>query len=296
MVQITDLYTYDQMVEDMIAFEQAYPELVELEIVGYSEWGTQIPVMRIGNADAQHHVLLHGSIHAREYFTTWLLMAMVDYWLDRDLESYGDVCYHIIPMVNPDGVSIAQSGVLPEELLWIYRSDVQNGYTSDDLTTYAQNWKANGQGVDLNRNYPTNWMQEDARSQPSSERYRGSEPFSAAETKALRDYTRKYPFAATVSYHTTGSVIYYEYGWKQPVNSLSKSLAKALSELTGYYVLGYNDAEPTGYKDWVIDSLDIPSVTMEIGSGAMPLDDRELYALFARNCDTLAVIAQFVCG
>lgn len=293
-VRVTDIYTYDEMMEDLIAFEQAYPAQVELEIVGYSEWGTQIPVLRIGNEDAQHHVLLHGSIHAREYYTTWLLMAMVDYWLDRDLESYGDICYHIIPMVNPDGVSIAQSGVLPEELMEIYRSDVKNGYTTDDLTEYARNWKANGLGVDLNRNFSTNWQQEDARSSPSSERYRGTEPFSAAEAKLLRDYTQKYPFAATVSYHATGSVIYYEYGWKQPVNSLSKSLAKELSELTGYYTLGHNDAEPTGYKDWAIDSLGIPSVTMEIGSGAMPLDERELHTLFARNCDTLRVIAQWL--
>lgn len=293
-VPIDEMYTYDDMMRDLIAFEQRYPGQVKLEIAGYSEWGTQIPVMLIGNENAKHHVLLHGSIHAREYFTTWLLMAMADYWLDRDLASYGDVCYHIIPMVNPDGVSIAQSGVLPEELMYIYQSDLKKGYTTDDVTTYARNWKANGQGVDLNRNYPTNWMQEDARSKPSSERYRGAEPFSAAESKALRDYTQKYPFAATISYHTTGSLIYYEYGYKQPVNSRSEALAQAVSDLTGYPMFGYNDAEPTGYKDWAIDALRIPSITVEIGSGSMPLEGRELYALFARNYHTFAIIAQWI--
>ena len=293
-VRLTDTYTYDEMIEDLIAFEQAYPDQVRLEIIGHSEWGTQIPVMRIGSENARRHVLLHGSIHGREHFTTWTLMAMVDYWLDRDLASYGDVCYHIIPMVNPDGVSIAQSGVLPEALMEVYRADRQKGNTTASVTEYARQWKANGLGVDLNRNFPAGWETIDDRTGPSSEKYRGETPFSASETQALRDYTKRYNFAVTVSYHCTGSVVYYGYGNNKAVNNKSEALAYEMYKLTGYYMMPSTGVDAAGYKDWAIDSMKIPSVTVEIGGGTSPVAEREIFSIFVRTCDILPLLAKWV--
>lgn len=293
-VELTGTYTYEQMMEDLVTFHQNHPELVELEVVGYSELGNQIPVLRMGNPDAQYHVLIQGAIHGREHMTAWLVMALADYWLDQDLASYGDVCYHLIPMINPDGVIISQTGRLTAEQLQIYYMDRSKGYTYFGQQEYAALWKANGLGVDLNRNFPSGWDEITDRSDPSSRNYKGTEPFSAAETRAVRDYTLAYDFDATISYHAMGCVIYYDYGNKQPVNRLSADLAYKMVNVTGYYMIPSGGNSHAGFKDWAIDELGIPSLTIEIGCEDAPLAERELYSTFVRNRDVLPAIAKWL--
>lgn len=122
---------------------------------------------------------------------------MADYWLDHGILNYGDICFHIIPMTNPDGVAISQTGELTESQQEIYQSDRQHYSASSDQAEYTARWKANGEGVDLNRNFPAGWEEIDGRSRPSSHLYEGDAPFSAAETAALRDYTLRYDFDVT---------------------------------------------------------------------------------------------------
>lgn len=289
-----DNYSYTQMCSDIAALQASYPELVTTAVIGSSELGADIPVLRIGSLNAKYHILLHGAIHGREHMTAWLLMAMADYWLDHDILSYGDVCYHIIPMINPDGVAVSQSGALDQSQQEIYRTDTRQGYTTADESAYASLWKANGLGVDLNRNFPTGWETIDDRSAPSAQRYQGDAPFSAAEACALRDYTLRYAFDATVSYHASGSVIYYEYGQRQPVNTLSESLGHAVETVTGYPLEGSGGVDGAGYKDWAIDTLGIPSLTVEIGCQDAPLALREIYSIFVRNYRVLPTIARWL--
>lgn len=210
-VAFTEVYTYEQMLQDLQTLAERFPEFAVLDTIGQSELGREIPVLRIGDPDAQYHVLLQGAIHGREHMTAWLLSAMADYWLNRDLVNCDDVCWHIIPMTNPDGVTISQTGELNEIQSNICKADILAGHATD-LTNYAAQWKANGLGVDINRNFPAGWDTVDSREEPSSQQYRGTEPFSSAEARALRDYTLAYSFDATISYHAHGSVIYWEYG------------------------------------------------------------------------------------
>lgn len=290
----TDTYPYEQLLADLEALQSAYPRVVTVESIGTSEQGRDIPVLRIGDPDARYQVLLQGAIHGREHMTAWLLMAMADYWLDHGLLSYGDVCYHIIPMSNPDGVAISQSGSLEGARKEIYQRERETGVTSLGEGAYAALWKANAQGVDINRNFSAGWEDAQGRMEPSSQQYRGVAPFSSAEAAALRDYTLRYPFNATVSYHASGSVIYWEYGEKQPVNNLSMLLAQEVNAVTGYGLEGSEGVEGAGYKDWVIEDLEIPSVTIEIGCQDAPLAQRELYSIFARNYRVLPTIARWV--
>lgn len=226
--------------------------------------------------------------------TAWLLMALADYWLSHDILSYGDVCYHIIPMSNPDSVVISQTGVLNDTQREIYLNDKQLGYTSLEEADYARLWKANALGVDLNRNFPAGWEHINRRTGPSSQQYRGETPFCASEAAALRDYTLRYAFDTTISYHASGSLIYYEYGSKQAVNDRSFSLAKALQKITGYAPEGSSSVDGAGYKDWAIDALEIPSLTVEIGCGDAPLAERELFSIFVRNYRILPEIARWL--
>lgn len=290
----TNVYCHEQMLSDMDTLRAAYPDVVTTAVIGTSELGRDIPVLRIGNVEAKYHVLLQGAIHGREHLTAWLLMAMADYWLDHGILGYGDVCYHIIPMSNPDGVVISQTGTLTDTQRQIYRSDTQSGYTAADEAEYATLWKANGLGVDINRNFPAGWELIDDRTGPSAQRYQGDAPFSAAEACALRDYTLRYDFDATISYHATGSLIYCEYGEKQPVNEESVLLGNAVKEISGYDLERSNSVDGAGYKDWVIEELEIPSLTVEVGCQDAALAEREIYSIFVRNYRVLPAVARWL--
>lgn len=290
----TNAYSYEKMLSDLETLENRYPDVVTVASIGTSELGRDIPVIRIGDLNARYHVLLQGAIHGREHLTAWLLTAMADYWLDYGIGDYGDVCYHIIPMTNPDGVVISQTGTLTEAQHQIYLSDQKNGYTSESESAYAEMWKANGEGVDINRNFPAGWEYLDGRAGPSSQQYPGTTPFSCSEAAALRDYTLRYAFDVTISYHASGSLIYYAYGDKEPVNSESKSLAEAFKEVTGYALGDSSGVDGAGYKDWVMDKLQIPSLTIEIGCGDAPLAEREIYSAFVRNCRVLPAVARWL--
>jgi g-D-glutamyl-meso-diaminopimelate peptidase len=99
---------------------------------------------------------------------------------------------------------------------------------------------------------------------------------------------------ATISYHSTGSIIYYEYGNKKGVNAASKSLGQSVLAVTGYPLIGQGGLDAGGYKDWCMDVLEIPSLTIEIGVNGAPVPEREIYSLFVRNLRVMPAIARWV--
>ena len=297
-VPLTDRYSYEQMLLNMDAMVREYPQLLERDSIGTSELGRDIPVLRIGKTDAAHHVLLQGAIHGREHMTSWVLMAMVDYWLQKGMEPLVEnTCYHIIPMVNPDGVVLSQTATLPEEAWQVYYADAAQGFAGQSVAEYAACWKANALGIDLNRNFPAQWDGISVhRTSPSSELFQGYEPFSAAESRALRDYTLKWEWDATVSYHSAGSLIFSEFGTREPVNTDSGSLARAVAAVSGYTVSSSIGMTGGGYKDWVMEELGIPSLTLEIGCEGAVLEYRELFSTFSRNCNVLWAVNNWLEG
>lgn len=296
-VEQTGVYAYSEMCKDITGICEKYSSIAKEESIGKSEEGRNIPVIIIGNKDAEHQILIQGGIHAREHLTSWLLMAMAEYWCIYDITDYDDVCFHIIPMTNPDGVIISQSGKLNSAQLKIYQSDKDKKYTYFSQDVYTEKWKANALGVDINRNFPSGWGENPSeRLAPSSELYGGTKPFSSAEARALRDYTLKYDFDVTISYHATGSIIYYEYGDKEPVNSLSKSFAQSISNVSGYILATSYGIDGAGYKDWAMEELGIPSITIEIGCQEAALDKRELYSIFVRNYKVMPETIRWLVG
>lgn len=294
-VTLTEAYSHSQMLADMQSLQNKYPALVQISSIGKSAENRDIPVMRIGNPNAKHHVLMQGAMHGREHFTACLLMAISDISLSRNLLANNDICYHMIPMTNPDGVFISQSQILNDAQTEIYQGDVACGYTDKSSNHYAQMWKANAVGVDLNRNFPSGWENSLEHPLPSSERFRGDYPLCAPESIALADYTQSYDFSATLSFHSHGSVLYYAYGSRQPANDLSYALALAIQDTTGYRPIGgYDGTSGAGYKDWAIDALGIPSVTVEIGSDQTPLARRDIYNTFARFEGLLPAISAWL--
>lgn len=289
-----DKYSYEQMNADITKLAALYPDLIRTDTIGQTESGREIPVMQIGNPNAEYHVLLQGAIHGREHFTACLLMILTDYALSQNYFGQSMVCYHIIPMSNPDGVVISQTGELLGIQELIYYFDLEAGYTSYGPATFAQQWKANAIGIDLNRNFFSGWHNSLEHLDVSSQKYRGDEAFSALESIALRDYTMAYDFDATISFHSQGCVIYYQYGNKQPVNDLSYSLALAAEQVTGYELMTYDGTSGAGYKDWAMDELGIPSLTLEVGYGDVPLVERDIYNTVMRCKELFPAINTWV--
>ena len=114
-------YTYEEMEKDLELFARAFPEVMELRILGKTADKREIYCVVLGRADAGEKIFLSGSIHGREYMTSQLLMEQTAEFLTklyRD-ETYQGRSYkellkgkaiYVVPMANPDGVVISPAG------------------------------------------------------------------------------------------------------------------------------------------------------------------------------------------
>ncbi len=298
------LYTYSDMVQDINMLKQTYPSYIKVKIIGQSEEGRDIPVLIVGNPNAKKKVLIQAAIHGREHMTACIAMAQIEYSLKYATTAFAkttiagamkNVCFHIVPMVNPDGVTISQSGILNQEQYNMYLRDLALGNTTLSASEYARKWKANANGVDLNNNFDAKWDDCGVAGMPSYAGYPGESPEDQSESKALADYARKNKFSATLSYHSTGSIIYWQFGTNKTVNNKSKSLANAVKAVTGYSLVSATESAG-GFKDWVQLKLKVPSVTIEIGTQSCPLPLSQYNGIWIRNKTMLAVVGNWVNG
>ena len=79
-------------------------------------------------------------------------------------------------------------------------------------------------GVDLNRNYSFQWGYDDIGSSPdpTSNEYRGTEPFSEPETRAVRDFCENHQIKLSLNYHSWGDLLIYPWAYiDQPTPDVS---------------------------------------------------------------------------
>lgn len=303
-VKTAEKYSYDQMCRDIKSLQNAYGNLIQVQVIGTSADNRSIHEITIGNPSAQKHIMIQAGIHAREYLTPLLAMQQ----LEQILKNYqsgeykgrkvsdmlSQVAVHIIPMSNPDGISISQFGLssikskeLQDMVLRCYDSDVTLGRTTFALEEYLKRWKANARGVDLNHNFDSDWINvATATILPSYSGYRGTGVFSEPESLALGVLADKYPWAATVSYHSMGNIIYWD-----AVNNAQKEssqlLAQAISGVNGFAL--DNSMGKGGFKDWMqAKAGSAPSITLEIGRVACPIPISEYPSIWAENRAVMA--------
>jgi g-D-glutamyl-meso-diaminopimelate peptidase len=221
--------------------------------IGYTERGKLIPYFKIGNG--KPCILAQYAIHAREYITAYLALKQIEKFL---LDGASGTAY-FIPIVNPDGVNISTHG--------------------------SPLYKANGRGVDLNVNFDALWGKgvKNAKKK-GEENYIGEKPFSEPETIALRDFTLKIMPTATVSYHSKGEEIYYQFHQKKTDEIKGGILARAVRSVTGYNIKN-TPFSCGGYKDWCISKLKIPALTIEVGEDKLshPIGKDCLDKIYEKN-------------
>ena len=294
----SSLYTYGEFQRDMAVLQKNAGAALRVDEIGQTVDGNKLYDLRVGNPAGERHLLVFGGIHAREYITAQLVMRQLVQLLSdqstngsyenmavRELLSNTEI--HFIPMANPDGIGISQLGLegLRTEAV---RETVRQIASKDGkaLTeAYLRQWKSNANGVDLNRNFDALWESyNDHLGHASADHYKGTAPECELESKALADLTRQFQFDATLSYHTQGEVIYWNFGQEGELKDMSLLLANRVSELTGYRLDGnFQALDTAGYKDWAISKMGIPSLTIEAGHGGNPVDPAQMDAIWREN-------------
>ena len=211
-------------------------------VIGYSFKGRAIFAFHVGDLSGRQYLSSY-AIHGREWITARLAMEHIKH----PTEEGG----WIIPLVNPDGAVMCQSG--------------------------QPMWKANARGVDINVNFDADWGMGRLNTRvrgPSN--CIGDRPFSESESRALALFTRQIKPYVTFSFHTKGEEIYWEFNGRG-----NKRGAELLAESTGYAVRKITGSAG-GYKDWCIQKLNIPAYTIECGSDSLAHPITRLDAL--SNC------------
>ena len=287
-------YSYDQMLRDIQSLIHYFPAKASSTAIGTSVLGRKIPALVVGNPNAPQSVLFQSAIHGREHMTTPLVMVQAERLLkdwEADMEYWGiplnellnEVKFVVVPMANPDGVMLSQQGLdsvadpkRQEYLLSI----------NDNSSDFTQ-WKANANGVDLNRNFGGDWRPQGEGPGPSG--YSGPEVWSEPETRALRNLTQSLRPLVTNSYHARGEVIFWYFMQTGMQYIRDEELAYQLGNLTGYAVVPPNESGGSygGYKDWFIEDYELPGFTIEIGDSLapVPLPESQWEKIYEDNKD-----------
>ena len=127
-------------------------------------------------------MLYLGAQHAREWITPEMIRRLMHHFVDNYAERHGrsagsstTTSCGSCPVANPDGYDWTFE---PGQRLW--RKNLRDNNGDGQITA--------GDGVDLNRNFPTKWGYDNEGSSPdpASETYRGPSPASEPETQGAR--------------------------------------------------------------------------------------------------------------
>lgn len=258
-------HPHDELDQYLLDLENIRPDIAERIVLGESLLGHTVYGIRITSGNQpKPAVLYNGCQHAREWITT---MATT-YFADQLVHGYGsdpeitslvdDVEIFIVPVSNPDG----------------YR------YTWNTDRLWRKNRRNNGggrYGVDLNRNWGYQWGGEGSSSDPESDIYRGTGPFSEPETQNLRDFLQAHPnIMGHVDVHSFSQLVLEPWGWTASLppdyeltNRLGGEMADAMIAQHGnLFVHGpsYTTIYPAAgvAPDWTYGELGIPAFTYEL--------------------------------
>lgn len=292
-------YSYDSMCEDLAQLRAAYPNAMKLNVLGTTMDDRSIFEVVLGSDNAKKHLYITAGSCGAEYMSTMVSMKQIEYYLCyyetgnykgfRYKDLFENVAIHIIPMLNPDGVTISQEYLtcirdlqIQENLRSWFERDQSLGGTSLSLENYLMFYYANANGVDIRLNFDYQWDKIVGASAPGSKDFKGMAAATEPETKALLYQLSKVEPSLVINYHTSGSDISYYYGQAEPALGIAKGYAEKLGTLMTYEVSndlvgvdGYGSYE--GYCNVVED---VPTLSVTLGNGSTPLSLNEFDSIW----------------
>ncbi len=221
-------YTYQEFLDEIDDMFAMYPNLVTAPdnignflTDGQPDNGTTPPIggnpikwVKISDnpnssSEGEPKILYNSIHHAREptslsqnLFFMWYLLE--NYETNREVKEIVDNTeLYFIPVLNPDG--------------YLY-----NELTDPNGGGFWRKNRKDGHGVDNNRNYdyyidgdPANstWGGEGTSSDPNSQVYHGTGPFSEVENQAMRWFCEQHDFVMSLNNHSWGNGIFFPYGY-----------------------------------------------------------------------------------
>ena len=220
--------------------------IYDLDTLGYSSVDN-LPIYAVkltSNVDIDSEkprLLIIGQVHAEEIYGVEIAMEIINQFLhpEQNLENktYFQLgLYHseiwVVPTTNPDGLRIVY-GYDDSIHDATYRKNKRDVCTdifcNEGVFDFESGVGQDKDGVDLNRNYNFNWIFGDDHMEPTAscnpgydddyDYYRGSEPESELEVKAMSEWIVDKNFLLSVSYHSSRSgcidrFVIYPWAWK----------------------------------------------------------------------------------
>ncbi len=293
-----ELYSYETLISDAKALSEYYHHILSCVTIGHSHDNRDIVLLKLGQG--RKTMICCSGVHGRESVNPIILMRMIEYYAllytgyksqkeklnqQLDIQKYhltneyeqmifGACIYEllqtftilVIPLLNPDGYMISLSGF-----------DILNNKTLKDqcrnMKVPYQEWKFNGRGVDINRNFPCKlWRPKNASDYAASEN----------ETKALISVFHSCHSKGFLDIHSRGRMIYYHRSqMTDKYNERQRQIADRLKEITGYTIVPPEneiDAGDTGGNTvhYYSERFNKPALTIETvdEDASFPLDPR----------------------
>lgn len=270
-------HNYPETVQLLRDTAAAHPDIVRVFSIGKSYQGRDILVAEVsdhpGRNEGEPEVMFDGLHHAREHLSgempLYILRLLTgNYGKDTSLGKRVTKIVDtrriwIIPMVNPDGLEYDLGGDP-------YRSWRKNRQPNAGTSAV---------GTDLNRNYDYAWSK--GPTNPSSINYRGRKPFSAPETRAIRDFVLSRRSGGVqrirthISFHTAGEFVLWPYGhtYQDVPPDMTRAdamalrtMGKRMARTNGYRAEQSSSMYPTygDEIDWLYGTQRIFSYTFEM--------------------------------
>ena len=290
-------YYYSLMMKNIQELKNKY-NFLKVGNIGFSTLGKQLPYIKVGTG--RRKIMYNAGMHANEYICCILLMKFVEnfcqsYILNSKIfgknarELFNNVSLYILPMMNPDGIDIVTDQI--EKNSDIYERYLKISSKFPNIP-FPSGWKANSNGVDLNLQFPAGWKEarkikfEQGYTKPAPQNYVGERPLTQSEALAIYNFTLKNKFELTISYHTQGREIYWDFQNINPPNGYE--IGKIFGKVSGYNLtdVPYNSSF-AGYKDWFIQNYKRPGYTIEAGMGENPLQISQFGEIYKDNIGIL---------
>ena len=276
---------------------RTYPFL-RTEVIGSTAFQRPISTLVVGNGPRK--VIFSASHHANEWITTLILLKFAEEFAqaiqsggriyNRDARSLAEeVTIYMVPMVDPDGVDLVVGAIRPGEIQYEQAKELAELYPG---IPFPDGWKANLLGVDLNLQYPADWLMareikfSQGFTRPGPRDYVGRAPLNQSESRALAGYTQFIDPALVLAFHSQGKEIYWKFN--DIVVPGAEELGRKMVEASGYTLANtpYESAF-AGYKDWFLQEFRRPGYTIEVGEGVNPLPLSQFHEIYADNLPIL---------
>ncbi len=250
--------------------QDKYPNLIKIKSIGTTWENRDILLATISldvvSADKKPALLYTGTAHAREWIGNELAVHFIEYIVKnyqfdpRLSQTLNRTTLYIIPCLNPDGFE----------------------YSRNHFSFWRKNRRDNGDGtfgVDLNRNFSIGYQKS---TDTSSNVYSGKEPFSEAETLAIKNFVDSHKnITIALDYHSQGNVFFPAHKFKHEqeidgtdLNTLCANMAYEINKVTGRRYGIHRGKPPTklisGSGREYYYSKGILSAVIEVGTRNIP--------------------------